>query len=188
MSLEHAILGFLNYEPMTGYDIKKMVDLSVSHFWPAVQSQIYKTLGRMEADGWLTVETIPQEPRPPRKVYSITAAGQAELFCWLETPQPASEVRLAWLIQVFFAGRISDEKVIALLEHQLNLQRRRLQGFSAIPDENRESMSEDDPRERFFWMLTVDYGVAQAISQVRWLETVLERLRAAQYRLPTLES
>jgi len=88
MSLEHAILGFLNYEPMTGYDIKKMVDVSVSHFWPAMQSQIYKTLGRMEADGWLTVETIPQEPRPPRKMYSITAAGRAELFHWLETPQP----------------------------------------------------------------------------------------------------
>jgi DNA-binding PadR family transcriptional regulator len=188
MSLEHAILGFVNYEPMTGYDIKKMVDLSVSHFWPAVQSQIYKTLGRMEADGWLTVETIPQEPRPPRKVYAITETGRSELLAWLAAPQPPSEVRLAWLIQVFFAGRISDEKVIALLEHQLNIQRRRLQGFSAIPDENRESMSEDDPRERFFWMLTVDYGLASAMAQSRWLETVIASLRKGEYRLPTLES
>jgi len=78
--------------------------------------------------------------------------------------------------------------VIALLEHQLNIQRRRLQRFSAIPDENRESMSEEDPRERFFWMLTVDYGVANAMAQVNWLETVLERIRKAEYRLPTLES
>ena len=68
MSLEHAILGFLNYEPMSGYDIKKIVDISVSHFWPAVQSQIYKTLARMEKEDWLTVETISQDPRPPRKV------------------------------------------------------------------------------------------------------------------------
>lgn len=188
MSLEHAVLGLLSYEPMTGYDIKKMVDLSVSHFWPAVQSQIYKTLGRMEADGWLTVETIPQEPRPPRKVYAITETGRSELLAWLEAPQPPSEVRLAWLIQVFFAGRISDEKVITLLEHQLNIQRRRLQGFSAIPDENRESMSEDDPRERFFWMLTVDYGLASAMAQARWLETVIASLRKGEYRLPTLES
>lgn len=89
MSLEHAVLGLLSYEPMTGYDIKKMVDLSVSHFWPAVQSQIYKTLGRMEADGWLTVETIPQEPRPPRKVYAITETGRTELLAWLEAPPAA---------------------------------------------------------------------------------------------------
>ena len=188
MSLEHAILGFLNYEPMTGYDIKKMVDISVAHFWPAVQSQIYKTLFRMEADGWLTVETIPQEPRPPRKVYAITETGKAELFRWLEAPQPPAESRLAWLIQVFFAGRLSDEKVLALLEHQLNLQRRRLQGFSQIAPDNREKMAQDAPRDRFFWLLTVDYGVAMAIAQVRWLEQVIERVRQGDYRPPTIEA
>lgn len=186
MSLEHAILGFLNYEPMTGYDIKKMVDVSVSHFWPAVQSQIYKTLGRMEAEGWLSVETIPQEPRPPRKVYSITEAGRQELFRWLETPQPPTEIRLAWLIQVFFAGNLSDDKIIALLEHQLALQRRRLKKFSQIPEDNREEMAEDNPRNRFFWLLTVDYGVASAIAQSQWLEQALETIKKREYKLPTI--
>jgi PadR family transcriptional regulator, regulatory protein AphA len=188
MSLEHAILGFLNYEPMTGYDLKKMVDISVAHFWPAVQSQIYKTLGRMEVDGWLTVETIPQATRPPRKVYSITETGRQELFRWLEQPQPAAEARLVWLIQVFFGGRLSDEKIIALLEHQLSIQRARLQGFTSIPSDNQEQMSEDDPRDRFFWLLTVDFGVAQVMAQVRWLETVLASIRKGEYRLPTIES
>ncbi|HQN44504.1 MAG TPA: PadR family transcriptional regulator [Anaerolineaceae bacterium] len=188
MSLEHAILGLLDYEPMTGYDLKKMIDVSVAHFWPAVQSQIYKTLGRMETDGWVTVETIPQEPRPPRKVYAITEAGRLELFNWLQTPQPASEIRLAWLIQIFFAGRLSDEKIIALLEHQLQIYRQRLQGFSAIPPETHDQMEEGSPRDRFFWLLTVDYGVANAIFQVRWLETVIISLRKGEYHLPTLES
>ncbi len=188
MSLEHAILGFLNYEPMTGYDLKKSIDVSVAHFWPAVQSQIYRTLARMEQDKWLQVETVPQPPRPPRKVYSLTEAGRAELYRWLEEPQPAAEVRLAWLIQVFFGGRLSDEKVIALLEHQLSVQRARAQGFGAIPSETSEEMSEDDPRERFFWLLTVDFGVAQAMSQVRWLEAVISSLRKGEYRLPTIET
>lgn len=186
MSLEHAILGFLNYEPMTGYDLKKIIDASVAHFWPAMQSQIYKTLGRMEADGWLTVETIPQEPRPPRKVYSITEDGRRELLRWLETPQPPPETRLAWLIQVFFAGNLSDEKIIALLEEQLSMQRRRLQRFSQIPEEHRADMSEDDPRVRFFWLLTVDYGVANVMAQVRWLEQAIETIQNGEYKLPTI--
>ncbi len=188
MSLEHAILGFLSYEPMSGYDIKKIVDRSVSHFWPAVQSQIYKTLGRMEAEGWLTVETIPQEPRPPRKLYHLTPAGEAELLHWLQTPQPPNEVRLTWLIQVFFAGRMSDEQVLHLLQHQLTLQRRRLQGYASIPPENQADMDASQPRERFFWLLTVDYGVAQALAQTRWLEEVIHRIEQGDYRLPTLES
>ena len=45
MSLDHAILGFLNYRRYSGYDLKKIFDKSVRHFWPADQSQIYLTLG-----------------------------------------------------------------------------------------------------------------------------------------------
>jgi DNA-binding PadR family transcriptional regulator len=33
VSLEYAILGFLNYHPSTGYDLKRMFDTSVRHFW-----------------------------------------------------------------------------------------------------------------------------------------------------------
>lgn len=187
MSLEHAILGFLNYEPMTGYDIKKIIDLSVSHFWPAVQSQIYRSLGRMEADGWLSVETISQDPKPPRKVYHLTALGREELFRWLNQPQPIHEVRLAWLVQIFFGGQLPDEQVVKLFEHQLNLQRQKLAGFSSIPEENRERMQEDNERDRFYWMLTVDYGVAQTIAQVKWLEKVLDQIKRGEYRLPTLQ-
>ncbi len=186
MSLEHAILGFLNYEPMTGYDLKKMVDVSVSHFWPAVQSQIYRSLAQMEQSGWLEVETISQEPRPPRKVYHITDAGRNELSRWLETPQPAAESRLAWLIQVFFAGQMSDQKILVVLEYQLELKRKHLQGYTSIPEKTHVDMSEDDPRARFFWLLTVDYGVAQTVAQVRWLEDVIARIRRGDYTLTTL--
>ena len=42
MSLEYAILGFLCYKPLSGYDLKKIFDNSVQHFWPADQGQIYR--------------------------------------------------------------------------------------------------------------------------------------------------
>jgi DNA-binding PadR family transcriptional regulator len=186
MSLDHAILGLLNYEPMTGYDIKKMVDISIAHFWPAVQSQIYKNLSKMEKEGWLAVDVITQDSKPSRKVYHLTEAGKTELFRWLNEPQPAAEVRLAWLIQIFFAGRLADDQVIKLLEFQLNLLQKRLSGYSTIPEENREEMSEDDPREKFFWMLTVDYGIAQSIAQVKWIQSVIETIQRGEYRLPTI--
>ena len=51
MSLRHAILGFLSFQPFTGYDLKKAFDRSVRHFWPATQSQIYRTLAELDADG-----------------------------------------------------------------------------------------------------------------------------------------
>ena len=93
MSLSHAILGFLNHRPHSGYDLKKVFDASVRHFWPADQSQIYRTLSRMSQNGWTETEIIRQESRPDRKLYHITAAGRKELHRWLTTPLPPEPQR-----------------------------------------------------------------------------------------------
>ena len=69
MSLEHAILGFLNYRPFSGYDLKKIFDTSVRHFWPADQSQIYRTLSRLEENGFAEMEVVEQEDRPDQPGY-----------------------------------------------------------------------------------------------------------------------
>ncbi len=187
MSLDYAILGLLNYEPMTGYELKKMIDISISHFWPAVQSQIYKTLNRLEKDEWLTVETIPQETRPPRKVYSITTLGRKEFLNWLETSQPYTGTRITWMVQLFFAGQMGDAKILSILKNLLENLQHRLQAFTMIPEENRETLQDDDPRDRFFWLLTADYGVAQTISQIQWLKKVIYTVEERNYHLPTLE-
>ena len=42
--LKYVLLGFLNYAPQTGYELKQAIDKSTSFFWHAKQSQIYTTL------------------------------------------------------------------------------------------------------------------------------------------------
>ena len=58
MSLDHAILGFLALEPMSGYDLKRVFDQSVQHFWPATQSQIYRSLGKMADQAGLSLSEL----------------------------------------------------------------------------------------------------------------------------------
>ena len=83
MSLEYAILGFLNYRPLSGYDLKKVFDNSVRHFWPADQSQIYRTLAKLAEQGYVEQEIVRGLDRPDRKEYRITPAGQEALHTWL---------------------------------------------------------------------------------------------------------
>ena len=130
MSLEHAILGFLNYGSFSGYDLKKVFDTSVQHFWPADQSQIYRTLARLEEQGLAEVEVVHQENRPDRKEYHITPAGKETLREWLTNPLPPEEVRSAPLIQIFFAGQLSDEEILAGLEEQAEQIRELLAHYS----------------------------------------------------------
>jgi len=68
MSLGNALLGLLSYGPMTGYDLKKLLDYPMGFFWLAQMSQIYRELNKLEEKGLVKSEIKPQEKRPDRKV------------------------------------------------------------------------------------------------------------------------
>jgi len=181
MSLEYAILGFLNYRPYSGYDLKKIFDDSVRHFWPADQSQIYRTLARLTEQGSVEMEKIAQEDHPDRKVYHITPAGSAELLKWLAGPTPLGEPRSASLIQVFFAGQLSDEEILAKFEGFAAILRATLARYDQVPAQI-EPFRQDcnSPREYFFWMLTLEDGIRSMHAELEWAESVIERIKNGQ--------
>ncbi|HET9912414.1 MAG TPA: PadR family transcriptional regulator [Anaerolineales bacterium] len=181
MSLEFAILGFLNYHPYTGYDLKKIFDTSIRHFWPADQSQIYRTLGRLTEQGFAEMEKVPQEDRPDRKVYHITDAGQAELLKWLAGPPPMGEPRSAPLIQVFFSGQLSDDEILAKFEGFAAIMRAILSQYDQVPAQIGPYQEEiTSPREHFFWLLTLDNGIRSMRANLEWAESIIEKIKAGK--------
>ncbi len=178
MSLEHAILGFLTYQPLSGYDLKKFFDESVRHFWSATQSQIYRSLVRMAEKGWVKMEIVEQDDRPDRKVYHITKAGQDELLHWLTTPLPPPTGRNLWLVQVFFAHPLSDDEVFALFEDHAEKLRQKLGLFRDGVQEvvERRFAEVGSKRSRRLWQFTLDYGIAHLEWELQWVEKALEDL------------
>ena len=80
--LKYVLLGVLNYQPLTGYQLKQFMDQAAGHFWYAQTSQIYRTLDQLEKDGMLTSHIQAQDERPDRRLYQITPGGQADLRAW----------------------------------------------------------------------------------------------------------
>ena len=182
MSLKHAILGFLNYYPMSGYDLKTGFDRSVQHFWTADQSQIYRTLARLEDAGLVEVEVIEQADRPDRKLHRITEAGRDEFMRWMRTPLPPGKSRSAALIQVFFAGQLEDGQVLTMFEETRDVLKERLASHLALPEVVKPYRDlVDSDREAFFWMLTLECGIKVAEAQLEWVESVIRRLEAGEY-------
>ena len=181
MSLDHAILGFLNYHPYTGYDLKKIFDTSIRHFWPADQSQIYRTLARLTDQGFVEMEKVPQEDRPDRKVYFITPAGRVELDQWLAGPPPLGEPRSAALIQVFFAGQLSDGEILAKFEGFAAQMRTILAQYDQVPAQIGPYQQEiASAREHYFWMLTLDNGIRSMRAALEWAEAVIDQIKSGQ--------
>src|SRR5258708_40062882 len=87
-TLRHIILGLLWARPMSGYDIKQAFNRAIASYWNAGNSQIYTILKQLSQAQLVEAEVIVQTTRPNRKVYRLTAAGQAELDRWLQEEVP----------------------------------------------------------------------------------------------------
>ncbi len=51
MSLPHAILTALLEKKSSGLELTRRFDRSIGYFWSATHQQIYRELGKLEADG-----------------------------------------------------------------------------------------------------------------------------------------
>lgn len=174
MSLDHAILGFLDGEPMTGYDLKtRCFDHVAAPFWTADQAQVYRTLERLQRSGFVTSKLHPQPGRPDRKVFAITAGGQRALREWLETPHPLPPLRDPFLLQLFFSGVLPDDAVLALLRTARDGHQQRLERLRREAPSPRTSGRDGALR---------DMAVRGSISQVRaaidWIDDCIDRMRA----------
>jgi PadR family transcriptional regulator, regulatory protein AphA len=179
MPLEHAILAFLEFEPVSGYDLKKYFDVSVAHFWSTTQSHIYKSLEGLEKKGWAEAHVIPQEGKPNRKEYHITDDGRAELRRWLITPLALEPVREGYLIQVFFSHFSTNDEIAVLFESRMKEIREHLQilrtSAQAAIDENAKRIGVE--RARQLWQITLDYGIDYYEFELAWHEKTLANIR-----------
>jgi PadR family transcriptional regulator PadR len=76
-ALEGLVLAGLADRPAYGYEIT--AGLRDQGFADIVEGTVYAVLVRIEQRGFVDVEKVPSEKGPPRKVYSLNAAGRAQL-------------------------------------------------------------------------------------------------------------
>lgn len=176
MSLSHAILGLLTVTPMTGYDLKnRAFDVTITHFWKADQSQIYRTLNRLAEAGQVECRIEAQDDRPDRKVYSITDAGREELHRWLQTEQRLPVTRDPFLVQLFFAGLLDDTTILEHIARHREAHEAKLRQYQAIDIPNPGNNGNE--RMQVFWRLTLEMGIATEQTYLNWLSYCEKTIR-----------
>ena len=127
-TLKHAILGVINREAMTGYDLMKVFNLELVNFWYAKHSQIYPELKKLTDEGLITYETVLQGEKLEKKLYSITEAGKEAFLRWLSKqdllePTPKDIFRL----KVYFIESMTKEDILKQFHYQLDLRKEKLE-------------------------------------------------------------
>lgn len=113
-STSYVLLGTLSFGPLTGYEIKSLLDKSTRFFWAISYSQIYPELKRLDEAGLVEGRDTTEGGRK-RIQYRITEAGREELARWLAQPPRTFEMRDEGLLKLFFAGAGEPDDSIAIL-------------------------------------------------------------------------
>lgn len=170
----YAILGLLTHGDLTGYDIKKRIDVSISNFWDAGYGQIYPTLKTLEGEDLITKTTDPSEKGPDRIVYSITDAGKNKLIEWLLDSNEKEYVRYEILLKLFFGNMVpveeNMEKVIKFRERNAQ----KLNSMESI-EENLKKVLEDHG-DHLYYYLTLLFGKHLYSAYLKWADEVIDIL------------
>jgi DNA-binding PadR family transcriptional regulator len=164
-----VVLGLLSMGPLSGYDIKTIVDRSTRFFWAASYGQIYPELRRLEEAGLVEGEDAPNGGRS-RRVYELTAAGRKALVDWLVEKKFMVELRDESLLRLFFADALPREDALRLLEDRKRGHEQILEVLRAI--DARPGTDTDFVDLVLHWGLDFNEWGAQ------WCEQQLKRLRA----------
>jgi PadR family transcriptional regulator, regulatory protein AphA len=178
--LKYILLGFLQYDPQTGYELTQILAESTMNFWHAYHSQIYTTLRKLEEQGLVESETDAAESGLSRRVYTITAAGRADLEGWLALPMmEADQMKQTFLVRIFFSGTRDIEDVKHELRIQRDLHQQKLAEYqNTIPafiQESAGGRAELADHMRF-WAATLRFGVLFEETYLRWLDETLAAL------------
>lgn len=170
----YILLGLLSHEDMSGYDLKKRIDLTVSQFWPVGYAQIYPTLSQLEQEGLVTKTAEDSEKGPQKNVYSVTAAGRSELYDWLSVSGEKEYVRYEILLKLFFGAGVCAEENIKRIEAFQKRQEMNLNLIRQFRGELENIQHESD--DHLYFLLTVLFGEEIYCAYLNWSQKALALL------------
>lgn len=175
--LKYILLGYLNYRPMTGYEMKQVMDQSTVHFWHAKLSQIYVTFKALEAEALVTSTVEVQEERPDRRVYTITEAGRQDFHRWLSQPETELSPRKETLIlKLFFSAQLERETILTQLHLQRDLHQRQVEYYREGSTRVIQQAAAQYPgleKDAILWEATRRFGEQYEALYVAWLEEMI---------------
>jgi DNA-binding PadR family transcriptional regulator len=131
VNAQDVILGMLQKRSYSGYELKHYFETVFSFFFDASFGTIYPTLSRMERLGYITKESIQQDNRPNKNMYTITDRGQEQFGLYLSSAMEKQTFRSDLLMRLYFGEFVEREVVIKWLQDELQEREQKLTQLEA---------------------------------------------------------
>jgi DNA-binding PadR family transcriptional regulator len=167
--LRYAILGLIDKQKITGYDLTKIFNDSVADFWNANQSQIYPELKKLVQAGLIQYEIVIQGEVLEKKLYSITKEGKEELKKWiLKDEPPLPQSKDIFKLRIYFAEQLSKEQLLKKFENRQEKCQDLLRRYRTKINEYHDL--EDIPPPNLGDFILLKGAIKYLESQVSWID------------------
>lgn len=120
MDTRTLCLGVLQNGAASGYEIKKAFEEGpLAHIHDASFGAIYPALTRMAAEGLVDCRAQPQDKRPDKKIYAMTATGRRAFEAALLEPPAHDTIRSDFLFMLFFAELLPAAHLQRLIDSRI---------------------------------------------------------------------
>jgi DNA-binding PadR family transcriptional regulator len=155
-----SILGFLEHEPMTGWDLAVQIEDIIGDFWNVTRSQIYRELKVLAEQGLVSsMKTGPRDRQP----YKLTEAGRRAFRGWIAQPPGPPNMRLPLVLQVFFAEAMAPEELQKSLASLRAYHEGRLEVYRGFEDRVKKGSGQAD---------ALRLGIMFQKTMIQWIESV----------------
>lgn len=131
-SPNYLIYGCLVEAPSHGYEIYQRISSDLNYVWSISQSQLYALLKRLENQGMIIGEVVPQKGRPNRKRFSISTDAKNDYEKWLHMPVWVSmrALRMELLTKIYFLSSQNPQSIKSLVNNQIHAVNQALDGIA----------------------------------------------------------
>lgn len=165
-----SLLGFLHAGPLTGWDLVATAQQRIGDFWSLTQSQVYRELAAMAADGLIEAgERGPRDRRP----YLITDSGRAAFRQWLSRNPEEETIRFPLLLTVLFGGHLPEDRLTDIVAHHRQLHADRLAEYRKA-----WQAATDGPADAYH-LAPLDFGIRYESAALAWFDALPTEIKGA---------
>lgn len=165
-------------EELSGYEIKKIINIRMSFFWQESYGQIYPELSKMQKEGLIdfsNTEAIQKSKREMTK-YKINNEGQKVLKKWMEAENEKDTSRSEFLLKMFLS---TEQNKVEMRKHILQFKEQSEQKIRLFQLFQQELTRDVEMHHNHRQILKVlDLGLRQAMLYADWSKEMLDEMKS----------
>lgn len=169
MKGKEVILGILQNEPRTGYEINEIIKNQLSHFFDGTYGMIYPTLKKLENDGLVEKKQVLQDGKPNKNIFSITKKGEQAFQSAMLEPLEKEIFKSDFLLKMYFSRGLTDQTTYNLINSEIEQKESSLRSLETQLDTWKDSGMTIEQK------ITYDYGVAYYQATLKVLREAREK-------------